>query len=672
MTKKIICTLHPKDILKLKAEKKISPIDFIEEKLKVLLPGVKIETVEKAYNKIVVQILNADYVTDEIMGNCRKAIASDLGVENLGMTLEDVQNEEESSKSDSAPEEEAEIPEKKIEKPAPAYEKEEESLDEQIEKLVGNGELKQFKEQIQKEAAFYSNKKILRKVLLEMSYLVAMNPGNGRTTAARLMGKIVAEAIGAEEISLSEYDVDDKVNSSGETPMIDRIIRDISARSVNKDRLKVCLMNLDPMQNKFNSVAWFRLLDAMWCANKDILFIFVVSYIEDSVLKDVQRKIDDVMSNRIIKFAPFSNDMYISLFKQRFEAFGMSLSENAHSGLLSKITEEKSDGCFYGINTVDKICNEILFNKAQKTNSEEEKGVIVQSDVEAILCSENVDGARGYEGLDEMIALDEVKKKVKEIVASIKMNKVMGKGSAMSMHMMFSGAPGTGKTAVARLVGQIFKEEKLLSRGDFYEVGRKDLVGSYIGHTAPKTAEVCRSAYGSVLFIDEAYSLAGCEKDFGREAISTLIAEMENNRDNFIVVFAGYTHELESLFEMNPGLRDRIPYHINFPNYSREELVQIFYTKIPKAFSYGDEFKIEAERYFMSLPDSVMNDPMFSNGRFARNLAERILSKAALRMEMNTDADKSILEKSDFVLAVGEAEFGSLNQVTKKKKIGFC
>ena len=249
----------------------------------------------------------------------------------------------------------------------------------------------------------------------------------------------------------------------------------------------------------------------------------------------------------------------------------------------------------------------------------------------------------------------------------------MGDTKALSMHMMFSGAPGTGKTVVARLIGRIFKEEHILSKGDFYEVTRKDLVGAYVGHTAPKTAEVCKAAYGSVLFIDEAYSLAGgSDNDFGKEAISTLIAEMENNRDNMIVIFAGYENELKSLFELNPGLRDRIPYHISFKSYTRDELVQIFYMGIPSNFTYDDEFSTAANDFFANLPDEVLSDPNFSNGRYVRNLVERIFSKAALRMTMEQNAVTGVLTVSDFNSAVSDSDFSVLNQKKViKKHIGF-
>ena len=179
-------------------------------------------------------------------------------------------------------------------------------------------------------------------------------------------------------------------------------------------------------------------------------------------------------------------------------------------------------------------------------------------------------------------------------------------------------------------------------------------------------------AYGSVLFIDEAYALAGgSDKDYGTEAISTLIAEMENNRSRLGVIFAGYEKELEKLFALNPGLRDRIPYHLNFPNYSREELKDIFFSMIPKAFSYGEDFKARAEEYFRDLSDDIINNEHFSNARFVRNIVERVLSKATLRLSGLEGEEAKCLAVSDFDLAISDAEFKDLSKKKYHTTIGF-
>ena len=147
------------------------------------------------------------------------------------------------------------------------------------------------------------------------------------------------------------------------------------------------------------------------------------------------------------------------------------------------------------------------------------------------------------------------------------------------IHMRFVGNPGTGKTTVARIIGKILKEKGVLRIGNFYEYAGRDFCGRYVGETAPKTASICRDAYGSVLFIDEAYSLYRGDdnsRDYGREALDTLIAEMENHRNDFVVIMAGYTDDMDKLMAGNMGLASRMPYTIEFPNFTREQLYEIF------------------------------------------------------------------------------------------------
>jgi SpoVK/Ycf46/Vps4 family AAA+-type ATPase len=186
--------------------------------------------------------------------------------------------------------------------------------------------------------------------------------------------------------------------------------------------------------------------------------------------------------------------------------------------------------------------------------------------------------------LDSLVGLTEVKEKIYEIINSERGDQYlreMGKEQAVgttSRHMVFLGNPGTGKTTVARLIGRIFRCLGLLAKGDFHEVSRRDLVGQYVGHTAEKTTQVVESALDGVLFVDEAYALArgGYPADFGREAIDTLVPMMENYRDRLIVIFAGYSREMQEFINANSGIESRIGYEITFPDYQPSQLHAIF------------------------------------------------------------------------------------------------
>ncbi len=238
--------------------------------------------------------------------------------------------------------------------------------------------------------------------------------------------------------------------------------------------------------------------------------------------------------------------------------------------------------------------------------------------------------------LDEMIGLKSVKDIIHKAVASAKLNKIcMDKGikrERTSMHMVFTGNPGTAKTTVARLFAQIMKDEKILDLGKFVEAGRADLIGEHVGETAPKVREKFMEAQGGVLFIDEAYSLLDNAKNsFGDEAISTIVQEMENQRDKVVVIFAGYPEPMTEFIDRNPGMRSRIAFTVNFEDYSKEDLLGITNLMLSrKHYTATKDAKKKIEAIF----DRITDKDDFGNGRFVRkmiekaelNLAERLMS----------------------------------------------
>ena len=198
------------------------------------------------------------------------------------------------------------------------------------------------------------------------------------------------------------------------------------------------------------------------------------------------------------------------------------------------------------------------------------------------------------------------------------------------MHMVFTGNPGTAKTTVARLFARILKENGVLSKGDLIECGRSDLVGKYVGWTAVQVKNMFKKAKGSVLFIDEAYSLCDDRSgSYGDEAINTIMQEMENNRDDMVVIFAGYPKEMNDFLDRNPGLRSRIAFHVNFEDYTAEELLSIVHL-----MAKNNEHKLDDDVDETLLPflERGCKKPNFGNGRFARNLIEGALFGQALRL----------------------------------------
>lgn len=243
--------------------------------------------------------------------------------------------------------------------------------------------------------------------------------------------------------------------------------------------------------------------------------------------------------------------------------------------------------------------------------------------------------AEWQQELDRMVGLEDVKALVYEIYALLqvaKMRNAVGLASDTHVfHMIFKGNPGTGKTTVARILARLLQSMGVLSKGHLVEVERADLVGEYIGHTAQKTREWIRKALGGVLFVDEAYSLArGGEKDFGKEAIDTLVKAMEDYRNQFVLILAGYTLEMEMFLLSNPGLPSRFPIRMEFPDYTVEQLIQI---------AEG----MARERDYSFLPQTLhklrqmlvaeKNDAFpFSNARYVRNVIERAIRNQAVRL----------------------------------------
>ena len=262
-----------------------------------------------------------------------------------------------------------------------------------------------------------------------------------------------------------------------------------------------------------------------------------------------------------------------------------------------------------------------------------------------------------YEKLQELIGLSEAKKVMNQALNFYKAQKIFAdrgySNNRPAMHMVFTGNPGTAKTTVARLFAQIMKENGLLSKGDLYEVGRGDIVGKYVGSTAPIVQNLFKKAKGSVLFIDEAYSLVD-DRDglYGDEAINTIVQEMENNREDTVVIFAGYPDKMEGFLDKNPGLRSRIAFHIPFEDYNEEELLQIAELTAKKSnMQFTDDAKIKLKDLFIENKKSTD----FGNGRFVRNVFEKAKMEQANRLvNMNyaevTNDVLSTLTASDIVI----------------------
>lgn len=291
--------------------------------------------------------------------------------------------------------------------------------------------------------------------------------------------------------------------------------------------------------------------------------------------------------------------------------------ESATLAAILKMKESKQDG---NVKVSGGVSGGVSESKMQTSSEEDDKE----------------DDGDPLSKLDELIGLDPVKKDVKMLTNFLRIQrkrKLSGlKEAPISYHCVFTGNPGTGKTTVARILAEIYRAMGIVKKGHLVETDRSGLVGEYVGQTAVKTNKIIDSALDGVLFIDEAYTLVqGGERDYGGEAIATLLKRMEDDRDRLVVILAGYTDEMRKFIDSNPGLQSRFNRYIQFPDYTAEELAKIFLLTAERS-QYSCDKDVRASLRDVMKYAVDAKDKNFGNGRFVRNLFEKAIQRQAVRL----------------------------------------
>ncbi len=542
------------------------------------------------------------------------------------------------------------------------------SIEERINSLVGADEYKSFLRELHLIAPLIVKHKT-KETFAFQNYLFSINKGCGLTTYLQLFADVLSDS-GLFQFSGENPVIEKKLLPPG-NDSFDSVMSLLNGYGNNSGKV-ICIDISEWMTNPSDKRMrdFLSLLEDQSTKN---IIVFRVPFVESDILDDISASLSDILFIRSIAFPPMSVEELVACGKTFLKGFGYTADDGAWALFQRRIIDEKSDGRFYGFNTVNKVIHEMIYRKQLYDARHNTDSDIIKSEELSGLSKPDSGESGGMSALKKMVGMEEICKSVDEIIAQIELAKANTKLGNPCLHMRFVGNPGTGKTTVARLIGQILKERGILRNGNFFEYSGRDFCGRYIGETAPKTAGMCRDAYGSVMFIDEAYSLYRGEdnsRDYGREALDTLIAEMENHREDFVVIMAGYPDEMAQLMKGNAGLESRMPYEIVFPNYSREQLYEIFMNMVQGSVAYDDALSEAVKSYFDSLTDETITSKTFSNARFVRNLFERTCAKAGVRTRLN-NLKSTLLTKEDFNLAVSDRGFDKLLEKKKKNRIGF-
>lgn len=546
------------------------------------------------------------------------------------------------------------------------------STEEKIESLVGAQEFKALTREVKAMAPRIVKHKTFKAFAFQ-SYLFSINDGCGLSTYLKLFADLLEENE-LFKFAGSKKTVEEKLlplTNDRQDPF-ETVMSHLQGFGKSAGRL-ICI----DISEWMNNLTHKQFRDFLLCLENhsaENIYVFRIPFVESDVLDDINASLQDVLFIRPVSFPPMNTEELTECAKRFLAKTGFSALDEAWEVFQARIVEEKSDGRFYGMNTVNKIIHEMVYRKQlSDALNDKDDFEIKRDDIASLSKTYNSDAVNGMSELKSLVGMDAIISRIEEIVNHIELarkNKNLGNPS---MHMRFVGGPGTGKTTVARIIGRMLRERGVLRNGNFFEYSGRDFCGRYVGETAPKTAAMCRDAYGSVLFIDEAYSLYRSddnERDYGIEALDTLIAEMENHRGDLVVIMAGYTDEMTQLMKGNKGLESRMPYILEFPNYTREQLCEIFFKMLGEGFEYDDDFRDAVTEYFNTIDDDALEAKDFSNARFVRNLFERTCAKAGMRQRFDK-VGKLVLSKEDFRLASSESAFRALIDKKSKAKLGF-
>ena len=526
------------------------------------------------------------------------------------------------------------------------------------EQIIGLGKYIKFKKEVNK-----TDGKNLPDMNLHMMFLG--NPGTGKTTIARKVTKMLYDLDCIRINKLVEVSRQDLIGEySGETaPKVEKVIESAMGGVLFVDEAySLKLSNNDQL----GSEAIATLIKCME-DNKDELVVIFAGY-----TKEMQEFIhaNSGIKSRIgytIEFADYSEDELYEILKLKVNKIGFEIDKKIIPNIMEILKFGKHKRDFGNGRFVDNLLTSML-KKHSMNYKKENIFIIGEQDIPSIdeLMGET-SGERNPEKIEELFddifGMDKIKEQVIQLGKYIKFQEELSKITAkrlpdMRLHMLFTGDAGTGKTTMARKITQMLYNLGIIRINKLIEVDRKDLVAEYIGQTAPKTQRVIEGALGGVLFIDEAYSFSPKDSlnDLGKEAIATLIKAMEDNRDDLVVIFAGYTKEMKDFVNSNSGIASRIGYTFEFENYKDEELYKIFEIKCKE---YDLIIKLDVKEKIMEVFKYFSSVENFGNGRFVDKILQEILVKHSMNKNLMKNINTLMVDDIPTIKEMVEKTFNN-------------
>lgn len=531
--------------------------------------------------------------------------------------------------------------------------------------LVGLAEVKENINELMKYLEY--NRKIDTEGFENLNMILKGNSGTGKTTVAKLLAELFYKLGFIRENKVIEVTSKDLIGTHlGETaPKTQSVIDSAMGGVLFIDEAYAIMASKGSASSNYPAECIATLCKTMELHKNDIIIMFA------GYTKEMNEFINanQGLMSRIgyeLEFSDFSKDELMQIFKDEVEKNKFSLEDGVESKIEKIIMKNKVGRNFGNARFSITLFDRLVITHAANCNDDNNLKVITNQDVDKYLETKK-DKERSIdnilEELNSLIGLEKTKDTINGFVSVIELNKKLNKTQDFNMHMIFKGNAGTGKTTVARLLAEIYFNLGYIKRNKLIEVQSQDLIGEFLGQTGPKTQAVIETALDGVLFIDEAYSIMehnGTNASYSAECVATLLKAMEDYQGRLIIIFAGYTEEMKRFRDLNPGLKSRIGYEIDFPDYSLEELMQIYYKKVEEKGFRTNESAINKIEKILKNAKEVEN---FGNGRFIENMIQKIIIEHAKNTRNETDMDR--------LLTFTEDDIKDIKAEESRKRIGF-